>query len=131
MTHFRCPICHRVRLSSSQLQAHLSSVHKQILEKIPNAIEGRDSPDNTVFGMRGIPENVYVAWLKSVDPEFKKNAQDVTIEDAYLANDATRLAAMNLMASSANVAFGQVNQFLRSNVQVNQGIGTVATCRRR
>jgi hypothetical protein len=107
----------------------MSTVHKQILEKIPNAIEGRESPDNSVFGMRGIPENVYVGWLSSIDPEFKKNAQDVNLEGAYLANDATRIAAMNLMASTSNVAFNQVNQFLRANVQVNQGIGTLVTAR--
>jgi hypothetical protein len=78
-------------------------VHKQILEKVPNAIEGRESPDNAVFGMRGIPENVYVAWLTSVDPEFKKSAQNVNLEGAYLANDTTRIAAMNLIASTSNV----------------------------
>jgi hypothetical protein len=129
MTHFRCPICSRIRLSSSHLQTHVSTVHKQIPKKVPNAVEGRESPDNAVFGMRGIPENVYVTWLTSVDPEFKKNAQNVNLDGAYLANDAMRIAAMNLIASTSNVAFSEVNQFLRANVQVNQGMGTVVTAR--
>jgi hypothetical protein len=107
----------------------MSSVHKQILEKVPNAIEGRDSPANSVFGMKGIPESVYISWLTSVDPEFKENTKDVTLDGAFFANDATRFAAMSHMASSANVTFNQVNQFLRANVQVNQGIGTVVTAK--
>jgi hypothetical protein len=66
-----------------------------------------------------------VSRLTAVDPEFK----DVTLESAFFANDATSFAAMSHMASTANVAFSQVNQFLRANVQVNQGIGTVVTAK--
>jgi hypothetical protein len=53
----------------------------------------------------------------------------IYLASEYLADDATRIAAMNLMANTSNVAFSQVNQFLRANVQVNQGIGTLVAAR--
>jgi hypothetical protein len=129
MTHFRCPICRRSNRSTAALSNHVSLVHKEILEKVPNAIEGRDSPNNSVFGMKGIPENVYVAWLTSVDADFKEHAKGVSLEGAFLANEATRFAAMSHAATAANITYNQFNQFHRGNVQVNQGLGTVITAK--
>jgi hypothetical protein len=127
--HFRCPICRRVRGSTSQLSTHFSSVHKQILEKVPSAIEGRDSPNNAVFGMKGIPENVYVSWLTSVDPDFKARAKDVNLEGAFFGSDATRLASRTHHAIAAAIPYTQFNQFHRASVQVNQGMGTIVTAK--
>ena len=49
MVHFRCPVCRRVKLNSSALATHMSTVHKEILKAVPNAIPERDSPDNSVL----------------------------------------------------------------------------------
>ena len=129
MMHFRCPICRRVRQSTKALASHMSSAHREELKSVPNAVEGRDSPNNTVFGMKGIPENIYIGWLTSIDPEFGQHSKDVSLDGAVMANDATRFAVMAHMASSANVAFGQYNQFQRASIHVNQGLGTVLTAK--
>lgn len=129
MSHFRCPICQRIKVSTKSLSSHMSTAHKEVLEKVPNAVAGRDSPNNTVFGMKGIPENVYVGWLTSVDPDFKEHAKDVSLEGAVFASDATRFAAMTHMAARNNITYGQFNQFQKAAVQVNQGLGTVLTAR--
>ena len=128
MTHFRCPICRRVRQSTKALANHMSSAHREELVRVPNAIEGRDSPNNTVFGMKGIPENIYIEWLSSVDPDFGKR-QDLAIDGVVMANDATRFAVMTHMASAANITYSQYNQFQRASVHVNQGLGTVLTAK--
>lgn len=116
-------------MSTKSLSAHMSSAHKEMLEKVPNAVEGRDSPNNAVFGMKGIPENVYVGWLTSVDADFKEHAKGVALDGAYIASEATRFAAMNHLAARNNVTFGQFNQFQKASVHVNQGLGTVLTAK--
>jgi len=129
MNHFRCPVCHKVRSTTKDLTNHMLSVHKELLERVPNAVEGRDSPCNAVFGMKGVPVHVYVAWMTSIDPGFQERAKEVSLDGAVFANDATRYAVMSHMASAANVTFGHYNRFQRANVQVNQGLGTVLTAR--
>ena len=107
----------------------MSSAHREELTKVPNSVEGRESPNNTVFGMKGIPENIYIEWLTSIDPEFGQHTKEMSLDGAVMANDATRVAVMAHMTSSANVAFSQYNQFQRANVHVNQGLGTVLTAK--
>ena len=128
MMHFRCPICKRLRQSTKALASHMSSAHREELLKVPNAIEGRDAPDNNVFGMKGIPENIYIEWLSSIDPDFGQR-HELSLEGAVMANDTTRFAVMTHMASQANITYNQYNQFQRANVHVNQGLGTVLTAK--
>jgi hypothetical protein len=77
--------------------------------------------------MKGIPENVYVQWLTSVDPEFKERTKGVNTDGAFLGSDAMRIASMSHMAVAATMPFREFNQFQRASVQVNQGIGTILT----
>ena len=128
MLHFRCPICRRQKLSSKSLSEHMSTVHKQILEKVPNALKSRESPDNAVFGMRGIPEAEYIKWLTSINPDFREKARGINLEGAVLANDMTRIASLAHKTAAQNIAFNQLNQF-NAAVNVNPGQSTLITAR--
>lgn len=129
MYHFRCPVCHRIKLNSSNLSTHMITVHKEILKAVPNSLPGRESPENKIFGMRGIPENVYIAWRSSIDPEFKERVKDVNLDAAFYANDATKYAAINNKMSRENITFNQFNQFQRANVHVNPSLSAVVTAK--
>jgi len=45
---------------------HMTQVHKEQLQKVENAIEGRESVDIEIFGMEGIPENEIAAHRQRV-----------------------------------------------------------------
>lgn len=45
---------------------HMTQVHKEQLQKVENAIEGRESVDVEIFGMEGIPENEIAAHRQRV-----------------------------------------------------------------
>ncbi|OHT16791.1 Zinc finger, C2H2 type family protein [Tritrichomonas foetus] len=128
MFHFRCPICRRQKMNCKLLVEHMSGVHKQILEKVPNALEGKDSPDNVVFGMKGIPETEYVRWLTSVNPEFREKARNINLDGAVFANDVTRMASLAHKTAAHNITYNQLNQF-NAAVSFNPGQGTMITAR--
>mmetsp|Transcript_62665 Transcript_62665/g.111721 ORF Transcript_62665/g.111721 Transcript_62665/m.111721 type:complete len:291 (-) Transcript_62665:452-1324(-) len=54
--HFKCPHCGKKLPSSGGLQAHVLQVHKETIDKVPNAKEGRDSMEFGVYGMENIPD---------------------------------------------------------------------------
>lgn len=53
--HFHCEYCSRRLNTASGLSVHTNQVHKQQVTRIRNAIEGRESPDIEVFGVRKKP----------------------------------------------------------------------------
>lgn len=56
--HFKCPQCHK-RISTAQgMMVHMFQVHKETIEHVPGAKEGRDSFDVEIFGMDGVPPEV-------------------------------------------------------------------------
>jgi len=56
--HFKCPQCHK-RISTAQgMMVHMFQVHKETIEHVPAAKEGRDSFDVEIFGMDGVPAEV-------------------------------------------------------------------------
>jgi len=56
--HFKCPQCHK-RISTAQgMMVHMFQVHKETIEHVPGAKEGRDSFDVEIFGMDGVPAEV-------------------------------------------------------------------------
>ncbi|TEB16905.1 DNA-binding transcription factor [Perkinsus sp. BL_2016] len=55
MKHFQCNICHRKLNSASGLVIHMAQVHKENMEKVPNSVDGHDSPELEIYGMDGIP----------------------------------------------------------------------------
>lgn len=128
MIHWRCPKCGAIKFSSKQLMSHVSKAHKEILKKVPNAIEGRDNPNNNVRGMDGIPEETYISWRSQIDPNFKEIANNVAPEGAFIANESTRLAANNIRSAQKNIAFNQVNLFQHANVGASN-MGTLITAK--
>lgn len=59
--HFTCPEqgCRKKFPTTLNLCTHVTKGHRGgTLLKVPNAIEGRDSVDNNIFGMTGVPKHV-------------------------------------------------------------------------
>ena len=126
--HFRCPICKKQKRTLKHLVEHFSSVHKQIIEKVPGALPDRSSPDNDVFGMKGIPEGVYIKWLLSNNPDFKEKAKNINLDGAVFASDVTKMAFNSHKAAAQNITYNQLNQF-NAAVNINPGQGTIITAR--
>ncbi|RWS23945.1 BUB3-interacting and GLEBS motif-containing protein ZNF207-like protein [Leptotrombidium deliense] len=55
--HFKCHICHKKLYTGPGLAIHCMQVHKETIDKIPNALPNRNSVDIEIYGMEGIPEN--------------------------------------------------------------------------
>lgn len=72
--HFKCHICHKKLYTGPGLLIHCMQVHKENVERVPNAIKGRDNIELEIYGMEGIP----AADLQS--HERQKNAKD-SVED--------------------------------------------------
>ena len=56
--HFKCTHerCNKRLMTAPGMAIHMLTVHKIKVEKVPNAIEGRDNPEWLIDGMNGIPE---------------------------------------------------------------------------
>ncbi|CAF1175393.1 unnamed protein product [Rotaria sp. Silwood1] len=54
--HFKCHLCHKKLYTGPGLQIHSIQVHKENIDKVPNAIKGRDNIEIEIYGMEGIPE---------------------------------------------------------------------------
>lgn len=73
--HFKCHLCHKKLFTGPGLQIHAIQVgsilllfqdsfsastpfqvHKETIDKVPNAIKGRDNIEIEIYGMEGIPE---------------------------------------------------------------------------
>ena len=58
--HFKCPHCSKRLHSAQGMSVHVEQVHKQLLDRVPNALPGRDTLDMQIYGMQGIPmDHVY------------------------------------------------------------------------
>mmetsp|Transcript_136272 Transcript_136272/g.240862 ORF Transcript_136272/g.240862 Transcript_136272/m.240862 type:complete len:204 (-) Transcript_136272:148-759(-) len=58
LRHFQCHNCSNQKLCDHifALKSHVRKLHQVFLNKVPNAIEGRDNVEIEVLGKRGIPE---------------------------------------------------------------------------
>lgn len=54
--HFKCSICYKKLYTGPGLAIHRMQVHKEALDKIPNALPNRNNTDIEIYGMEGIPE---------------------------------------------------------------------------
>lgn len=54
--HFKCHYCHKKLNSGSGLVIHVAQLHKETMVKIPNALDGHDTPEIEIYGMDGVPE---------------------------------------------------------------------------
>lgn len=73
--HFKCPECHKLCPSIVSLCTHSQQVHKQKLETIPGAIEGRVDPTKyQVYGMTGIPREFLSEEQKAKMPKLEQTS---------------------------------------------------------
>lgn len=56
--HFKCPQCHKRISSAHGMMLHVFQVHKETIDSVPAAKEGRDSFDIEIFGMDGVPSEI-------------------------------------------------------------------------
>ncbi|XP_076324693.1 BUB3-interacting and GLEBS motif-containing protein ZNF207-like isoform X2 [Tachypleus tridentatus] len=54
--HFKCHICHKKLYTGPGLAIHCMQVHKETIDKVPNALPNRNNVDIEIYGMEGIPE---------------------------------------------------------------------------
>ncbi|KAL3878061.1 hypothetical protein ACJMK2_035706 [Sinanodonta woodiana] len=54
--HFKCHICHKKLYTGPGLSIHCMQVHKDKVDKVPNALPGRNNTEIEIYGMEGIPE---------------------------------------------------------------------------
>jgi len=62
--HFRCAHCPRRLNTAGGLAVHVDQVHKLPVDKIENALPGRESFDIEIYGMEGIPAPDLAEWKK-------------------------------------------------------------------
>lgn len=53
--HFKCHICHKKLYTGPGLSIHCMQVHKESIDKVPNALPNRGNIDIEIYGMEGIP----------------------------------------------------------------------------
>ena len=56
--HFACKLCTRKFSTASSLQTHMNQVHGQSIQKVANAIAGRDRVDINIYGMDEVPVEI-------------------------------------------------------------------------
>ncbi|XP_054723064.1 BUB3-interacting and GLEBS motif-containing protein ZNF207-like [Uloborus diversus] len=54
--HFKCHVCHTQVYTGPGLAIHCMQVHKETIDRVPNALSHRSSVDIEIYGMEGIPE---------------------------------------------------------------------------
>ncbi|KAM0788591.1 hypothetical protein ACM66B_001713 [Microbotryomycetes sp. NB124-2] len=74
--HFRCPHCPRRLNTAGGLAVHVDQVHKLGVDKIENAIPGRDTFDIEIYGMEGIPAADLAEWKKKQAAELGTDGQE-------------------------------------------------------
>jgi len=56
--HFKCPQCNKRISSAHGMQLHVFQVHKETIDRVPHAKDGRDGFIIEIFGMDGVPADV-------------------------------------------------------------------------
>lgn len=74
--HFSCHICHKHLFSGPGLVTHCMQVHKEVVEKIPNAFPNRNSVEIEIYGMGGIPEADRKEWERKKNPKARDSDGD-------------------------------------------------------
>lgn len=69
--HFKCHICHKKLYTGPGLAIHCMQVHKETIDKIPNALPNRNNVDIEIYGMEGIPDTDIKEHERSKGFEYK------------------------------------------------------------
>ncbi|CAD6192856.1 unnamed protein product [Caenorhabditis auriculariae] len=75
--HFKCHICHKKLFSGPGLSIHCMQVHKETIDKIPGAAQGRDNIHVEIYGMHGVPAGSYRGDAAEDEPPEKKLRDDM------------------------------------------------------
>ncbi|KAI3650501.1 hypothetical protein MP228_003982 [Amoeboaphelidium protococcarum] len=73
--HFKCSICNKRLHSTQGMVRHLEQVHKEVIDRVPNAMDGRDSLDVQVIGMDGIPPQDLALYHRRYSESTSSNSQ--------------------------------------------------------
>lgn len=53
--HFKCNYCKKRLNTAGGMVIHVAQVHKESIDRVPNALVGRDATNIEIYGMDGIP----------------------------------------------------------------------------
>jgi hypothetical protein len=67
--HFKCSECNRKLDTATGLVVHMLQVHKETISRVPNAILGRDNPEDIIHGMAGIPPEIIEEKKEKLEEE--------------------------------------------------------------
>eukprot|EP00897_Mesotaenium_endlicherianum_P008577 jgi/Mesen1/7748/ME000407S06963 len=76
--HFKCHVCHKKLSTAGGLVVHVLQVHKENLNKVPNAKPGRESVELEIFGVEGIPPEAIAA--RNGEPDDERPAKAAKVE---------------------------------------------------
>jgi hypothetical protein len=120
--HFKCPVCPRKLNSPSGLLVHAAQVHKLTLDKVPNAMEERDSAEVEVFGMRGISaEDVKrkCDGLPIVQKRKTNQMSDIGLVSIMAAEKKSNASSNFFYSVKSNTENGSNNSLLISDAKPN------------
>ena len=120
--HFKCPACPRKLNSPSGLLVHSAQVHKLTLDKVPNAIEGRDSAEVEVFGMRGVSAEDIKRKREGLPiiPKRKTNQMsDIGLVSIMAAEKKSNASNNFFYSVKSNTENGSNNSLLISNAKLS------------
>lgn len=97
--HFKCHICHKKLYTGPGLSIHCMQVHKNTIDKVPNALPNRSNIEIEIYGMEGIPDQD----LK----EHERNRGSVAGDDDDDNGPMAKIAKTELGTSSPGMVAGQ------------------------
>ncbi|KAF0300804.1 BUB3-interacting and GLEBS motif-containing protein ZNF207 [Amphibalanus amphitrite] len=102
--HFKCHICHKKLYTGPGLSIHCMQVHKETVDKVPNAVPSRNNIEIEIYGMEGIPEDD----LKAHEQSAKSGPADSDGEPSASSPDVARPGSKPSTPASPGVgaAFG-------------------------
>ncbi|KAI9329676.1 hypothetical protein DFJ73DRAFT_860315 [Zopfochytrium polystomum] len=105
--HFKCKTCNKRLSTAGGLQVHCQQVHKETINKIENALPGRESCEIEIFGMEGIPEQDMQAHIDELEGKSGVNKRAHT---AQLSSDSLKeqLAAFQAQKEAFAAGNGMV-----------------------
>ncbi|XP_033107970.1 BUB3-interacting and GLEBS motif-containing protein ZNF207-like [Anneissia japonica] len=96
--HFKCHICHKKLYTGPGLQIHCMQVHKENIDKVPNAVPGRHDIEIEIYGMEGIPEADLKSHQEKVAGDEKKKEEKKNSQEPSTSQLTIPVSAMATMA---------------------------------
>jgi hypothetical protein len=107
--HFKCHICHKKLYTGPGLAIHCMQVHKETIDKIPNALPNRNNVDIEIYGMEGIPDADIKEHERSRGQEYVATNDTVKTLPSSATNSATNMIPMTSVGvnvSTHSTSFG-------------------------